>query len=74
MKPTDVEVHDIINRLDDGSDTIIVEEFFKEMVRKNKEVDQETYYKESFRIFYKDKNGCIHAEELNFVLRNPTVS
>jgi Ca2+-binding EF-hand superfamily protein len=74
LNPTEVEVHDIINRLDDGSGIITFEDFCKVMLRKNKEIDQETYYKESFRVFYKDEDGCIPAEELKFVLRNLNVS
>ena len=74
LNPTEVEVHDIINRLDDGSGIITFDGFCKVMVRKNKEIDQETYYKESFRVFYKDADGCIPAEELKFVLSNLNVS
>ena len=44
------------------------------MVRKNEEVDQETYYKESFLVFYKDEDWCIPADKLKFVLRNLNVS
>ena len=73
LNPTEVEVHDIINRLDDGSGVITFEDFCKVMLQKNKEVDQETYFKESFRVFYKDEEGCIPAEELIFVLRNLNV-
>ena len=68
--PTEVEVHDIINRLDDGSGTLNFEDFCKVMLEKNQEVDAETDYKESFRVFSKDEQGCIPAEELKFVLQN----
>ena len=40
------------------------------MMRKYKEVDQETYYKEAFRVFFKDESGCVPAEEVKFVLRH----
>ena len=41
LNPTEVEVHDIVNRLDDGSGVITFDDFCKIMVGKNKEVDQE---------------------------------
>merc|ERR1719348_2701659 len=34
----------------------------------NKEMDMETGYKETFRVFSKDEEGCIPAEEIKFVL------
>ena len=71
LNPTEVEVHD---RLNDGRDTITFEEFCKVMLGKNKEIDPKTYYKKSFRVFYKEEDGCIPAEELTFVLRNLNVS
>ena len=30
----------------------------------NKDMDQETGYKETFRVFSKDQEGCIPAEEI----------
>ena len=73
LNPTEVEVHDIINRLDDGSGVITFDDFCKVMLRKTKEIDQETYYKECFRVFYKDEDGCIPADELKYVLSNLNV-
>ena len=70
VNPTEVEVHDIINRLDDGSGTLTFDDFCKVMLEKNQEVDPENDYKESFRVFSKDEEGCIPAEELKFVLQN----
>ena len=70
LNPTEVEVHD---RLNDGSDTITFEEFCKVMVGKNKEIDPETYYKKSLRVFYKEEDGGIPAEELKFFLGNLNV-
>ena len=40
------------------------------MLRKTKDVDQEIYYKQAFRVFYKDSSGCVPAEELKSVLSN----
>ena len=70
VNPTEVEVHDIINRLDDGSGSLTFSKFCKVMLEKNKEVVLENDYKESFRVFGKDDDGCIPAEELKFVLQN----
>ena len=44
------------------------------MMRKNNEVDQENYYKEAFRVFFKDEDGCVPAEELKDILRSLHVS
>ena len=44
------------------------------MMRKSSEVDQENYYKEAFRVFFKDDTGCIPADELKFILRSLNVS
>ena len=70
VNPTEVEVHDIINRLEDGSGCLNFDDFCKVMLEKNQETDPENDYKESFRVFSKDEEGCIPAEELKFVLQN----
>ena len=70
INPTDVEVHDMINKIDDGSGVLTFEMFCKVMLEKVEENDPETNYKESFRVFGKDEEGCIPAEELKFVLTN----
>lgn len=43
------------------------------MMRKNNEIDQENYYKEAFRVFFKDEDGCVPAEELKGILRSLNV-
>ena len=72
INPTDVEVQDMINKIDDGSGVLTFEMFCIVMldVEKAEEHDPETGYKESFRVFGKDEEGCIPAEELQFVLQN----
>ena len=57
LNPTESEVHDVLNRLEDGSGVITFEEFCEVMLRKNKETEQEICYKEAFRVFYKDRPG-----------------
>ena len=70
INPTDVEVHDMINKIDDGTGVLTFEMFCTVMLEKVEENDPETNYKESFRVFGKDEEGCIPAEELQFVLKN----
>ena len=70
VNPTEVEVHDIINRLDDGTGALTFDDFCKIMLEKNQEIDPESDYKESFRVFSKDEEGCIPAEELKFVMNH----
>ena len=79
--PTDVEVLDIINRIDNETGyldfpvTLIIDltytilgnfcqEFCYVMSEAARESDQETSYKETFRVFSKDEEGCIPAEEI----------
>ena len=35
-----------------------------------KEDDEENEYKETFRVFSKDEEGCIHPDEIKFVLKH----
>lgn len=37
------------------------------MERRTRELDPETGYKECFRVFSKDQDGCITAEEMKYV-------
>ncbi|XP_023327987.1 calmodulin-1 [Eurytemora carolleeae] len=64
QNPTDVEVLDIINKIDDDSGCLDFQEFCYIMTEQNKQADQETGYKETFRVFSKDEEGCIPAEEI----------
>ena len=36
----------------------------------NQNVDLESGYKETFRVFSKDNDGCVPAAEIRFVLQN----
>ena len=40
------------------------------MGEKNRESDVEIHYKDTFRAFSKDDDGCIPAEELKFVMNH----
>jgi len=67
--PTEAEVQDMINETDtNNTGTIEWEEFAALLAVKLQEQEEETYYKETFRIFSKDDEGCIGMEEMKFVL------
>ena len=50
--------------------TLNYEEFLLVMGEKNRETDIEIHYKDTFRAFSKDDDGCIPAEELKFVMNH----
>ena len=57
QNPTDVEVQDLINKIDDGSGTLDFNDFCVVIKEKNKELDFETHFKDTFRVFSKDDEG-----------------
>merc|ERR1711997_981259 len=67
--PTDVEVTDIINKIDSDSGNIDFQAFCSVMQERSKNFDMECDYKETFRVFSKDDDGCIPAAEIRFVLQ-----
>ena len=69
QNPTESEVQDMINTVDvDGSGFLEFPEFCLMMYKKLSDTDTENELKETFRVFSKDDEGCITAEELKFVL------
>jgi len=69
QNPTEAEVQDMINEVDvDGSGYLEFPEFCLMMHKKLCDTDTENELKETFRVFSKDDEGCITAEELKFVL------
>ncbi|KAI6196446.1 hypothetical protein M3Y94_01111000 [Aphelenchoides besseyi] len=69
--PTDQELTDMVNEIDeDGNGSIELEEFAKMMSRTVKESDVERELREAFLVFDKDQDGFISAYELRFVMRN----
>ena len=57
QNPTDVEVHDMINKIDNGSGVLDFEDFLLVMGEKNRETDIEIHFKDTFRAFSKDEDG-----------------
>ena len=65
QNPTDVEVQDLINKIDDGSGTLDFSDFCLVIKEKTKELDSETHFKDTFRVFSKDEEGEDIVEDLN---------
>merc|ERR1712170_220974 len=70
QNPTESEVQDMVNKIDDGSSSLNFEDFCSLLSEKTKEMDTETHFKDTFRVFSKDEEGCIPADEMKFVLQN----
>ena len=69
MNPTEGEVQGIINQVDlDESGKVEWPEFAAVLAGKLGPDEDENYYKETFRVFGKDDEGCIPADEMKFVL------
>ena len=63
------QVQDMINKIDDGSASLNFGDFCLLMSEKTVEVDPETLFKDTFRVFSKDEDGedktgvwhCLHS-------------
>ena len=63
------QVQDMINEIDvDGSGFLEFQEFCLMLYKRTQDADVENDLKETFRVFSKDDEGCITAEELKFVM------
>ncbi|XP_050387418.1 calmodulin-like [Argentina anserina] len=69
LKPSEEELEAMINEVDvDGNGTIDLQEFLSLMARKVQDNLSEKQLKEAFRVFDKDQNGFISADELRHVM------
>ena len=59
QNPTDIEVQDMLNKIEDGSGVMDFEDFLLVMREKSKEVDMEIHFKDAFRAFSKDEEGAL---------------
>ena len=57
QNPTESEVQDMINKIDDGSASLDFPDFCLLIGEKAKELDPETHFKDTFRVFSKDEEG-----------------
>ncbi|XP_037026495.1 calmodulin-A-like isoform X2 [Bradysia coprophila] len=71
QRPTETELRDMVNEVDqDGNGTIEFNEFLQMMSKKMKGADGEDELKEAFRVFDKNKDGLISSVELRHVMTN----
>ena len=59
QNPTDIEVQDLLNKIDDGSGTLNVDDFLVVMRESSRDIDGEIHFKDAFRAFSKDKDGAL---------------
>ena len=57
MNPTEAELQEILNKLDGGIATLTFHDFCILMDEKTEEADQETDFRDAFRVFSKDSQG-----------------
>ncbi|KAF5306856.1 hypothetical protein FQA39_LY00086 [Lamprigera yunnana] len=69
QRPTETELRDMVNEVDqDGNGTIEFNEFLQMMSKKLKEADCDEELREAFRVFDKNNDGLISSNELRHVM------
>ncbi|OWF34590.1 Calmodulin, striated muscle [Mizuhopecten yessoensis] len=69
QNPTDADIHDMVALVDsDGNGSIDFDEFLHLVAKRLQEADIETGLVEAFRLFDKDGNGFLTANELQSVV------
>ncbi|GLV40786.1 Calmodulin [Carabus blaptoides fortunei] len=69
QRPTETELRDMVNEVDqDGNGTIEFNEFLQMMSKKMKGADGEDELREAFRVFDKNNDGLISSNELRHVM------
>ncbi|CAH1136121.1 unnamed protein product [Ceutorhynchus assimilis] len=69
QRPTETELRDMVNEVDqDGNGTIEFNEFLQMMSKKMKDADGEEELKEAFKVFDKNNDGLISSLELRHVM------
>ena len=70
QNPTETELQDMINEVDEDRDgTISFQEFTTMMGRKTEGTNREAELRKAFSLFDKDSNGLISADELRHVMK-----
>ena len=70
QNPTETELQDMINEVDEDRDgTISFQEFSTMMERKTEATNREAELRSAFSLFDKDSNGLISADELRHVMK-----
>ena len=62
QNPTESEVQDMTNKIDDGSASLTFADFCLLIGEKAKELDPETHFKDTFRVFSEDEEGTVHIQ------------
>ncbi|XP_012262941.1 neo-calmodulin-like isoform X5 [Athalia rosae] len=71
QRPSETELRDMVNEVDqDGNGTIEFNEFLQMMSKKMKGSDGEDELREAFRVFDKNNDGLISSTELRHVMTN----
>ena len=71
QNPTDQELEDMINEVDnDGNNEIDFEEFLTLMARNMQDLDEEKVIKQGFSVFDADEDGKITLDDLRRVMES----